>query len=281
MRGVHTALVTPFENSGEVDLPTFRALVRRQIEGGVDGVVVCGTTGEAPTLETAEKEALLAAAIEESAGRVVVTMGVGTNATRSTVKNSVRARELGADLGLLVLPYYNKPNQAGLVEHVRAAVATGLKQVVYHVPGRTGQRLSPADLAAVCAIDGVVACKEATGELLYGQDFLAKTDVDVLSGDDFTWLPLLSVGGVGVISVLSNVAPKQTVAVWKAWERGDVATARRIHAQLYPFVHYLFSVSNPLPCKAAMAAMGLCRADARLPLQGIGLPAAEVVAGLE
>lgn len=281
MHGVHTAIVTPFAADGSVDLDCFRALVRRQVEAGIHGVVVCGTTGESPTVEAEERDALLRVALEEAGGRLEVTMGVGTNSTRSSIRNAERAKNLGARYGLLVLPYYNKPNLAGHMGHIRAVASHGLPLVVYHVPGRTGQRLSPGELGTLCGMEGVVACKEATGDLTFVQDLLPKTRIPVLSGDDFTWLPMLAVGGAGVISVLSNVAPRRTVAVWEAWQRGDVATARREHAALYPFIHYLFSASNPLPCKAAMAAMGLCRAEARLPLHEISPPGHEVVAGLE
>lgn len=279
--GVHTALVTPFLPDEGLDVAAFRALVRRQVEAGVHGLVVAGTTGESPTLDAAERSALLAIAREEARGADVrVTMGVGTNVTRSTVANCVRARDEGADAGLLVLPYYNKPTPAGLRAHVRAACDTGLPIVVYHVPGRTGQRLAPDLLAELCNIPGVVACKEATGDLTYGQDVMLRTPVPVLSGDDFTWLPHLSVGGLGVISVLSNLAPRDTVGVWDAWRSGDTALAAARHRRLYPLVHWLFAASNPVPAKAGLAAMGLCAATCRLPLTAGEPPPAGLVDGL-
>jgi 4-hydroxy-tetrahydrodipicolinate synthase len=279
--GVHTALVTPFLPDEGLDVAAFRTLVRRQVEAGVHGLVVAGTTGESPTLDAAERSALLAIAREEARGAEVrVTMGVGTNVTRSTVANCVRARDEGADAGLLVLPYYNKPTPAGLRAHVRAACDTGLPIVVYHVPGRTGQRLAPELLADLCNIPGVVACKEATGDLTYGQDVMLRTPVPVLSGDDFTWLPHLSVGGLGVISVLSNLAPRDTVGVWDAWRSGDTALAAARHRRLYPLVHWLFSASNPVPAKAGLAAMGLCTATCRLPLTAGEPPPAGLVDGL-
>lgn len=264
--GVHTALVTPFRDDDSLDLDAFRTQVRRQVAGGVQGLVVAGTTGEAPTLDDGERSLLLAIAREESARGCTVTMGVGTNSTRSTIENIRRALLEGADAGLLVLPYYNKPNRAGMLAHVGAAAAEGLPLIVYHVPGRTGQRVAPAELAALCEVRGVVACKEATGDLTYGQDLMRGTTVPVLSGDDFTWLPLLSVGGTGVISVLSNVAPALTVAVWTAWTKGETAEARRIHASLYAVCQGLFAEVNPVPCKAALAMMGLGSARCRLPL---------------
>jgi 4-hydroxy-tetrahydrodipicolinate synthase len=276
--GVHTALVTPFRGD-VVDADAFRALVRRQVDGGVQGLVVVGTTGESPTLDEGEKDALLAIAREEARG-AIVTMGVGTNDTRSTVANTRRAKEQGADAGLLVLPYYNKPNADGLRAHVRAAAAVGLPLVVYHVPGRTAQRLAPQLLGELCEIDGVVACKEATGDVAYGQDLMLATGRPVLSGDDFTWLPLLSVGGTGVISVLSNVAPRDTVEVWRAWQRGDVARAADTHRKLYPLVRWLFAEVNPVPVKAALAAMGLCSPACRLPLAAGSPPPAGLLEGL-
>ncbi len=279
LEGVHTALVTPFDANGELDLAAFGALVDRQVQGGVQGLVVAGTTGESPTLDEDERDALLDLALQR-AGGTVVTMGVGTNVTRSTVANCVRAKARGAHTGLLVLPYYNKPTPDGLRAHVRAACETGLPIVVYHVPGRTGQRLSAELLAELCNLPGVVGCKEATGDVQYGQDVMLRTDVPVLSGDDFTWLPLLSVGGSGVISVLSNLAPHDTVAVWEAFRAGDNALAAARHKRLYPLVNWLFAQSNPVPAKAGLAALGLCRADCRLPLTAGNPPPAGLLEGL-
>ncbi len=278
-KGVHTAIVTPFRDD-HVDEVAFRALVARQVRGGVQGIVVAGTTGESPTLDTAERDLLLRIALDEVGGGMPVTMGVGTNDTRSTVANTARARELGAAAGLLVLPYYNKPTPEGLRAHVRAAASVGLPLMVYHVPGRTAQRLSPELLASLCEIEGVIACKEATGDLTFGQDLMLLTKKPVLSGDDFTWLPFLSVGGTGVVSVLSNVAPANTVAVWQAWKERDPATAAARHRALYPLVRWLFATTSPVPCKAALAAMGLCAPDCRLPLSTGTAPPPELLAGL-
>lgn len=275
--GVHTALVTPFRGE-ELDLVAWRALVRRQWDAGVHGVVVSGTTGESPTLSADERDTLLKIALEESAGPVQI--GVGTNDTRSTVANVRRGLALGAHAGLLVLPYYNKPAPDGLLAHVRAAAAPGLPLVVYHVPGRTGQRVPPELLAELCAVPGVVACKEATGDLLYGQELLLRTTRAVLSGDDFTWLPLLSVGGAGVISVLSNIAPRDTAGVWDAWRAGDTALATARHLRLYPLVRWLFAAPSPGPCKAALAMMGLCSAECRLPMTAAAPPPAGLLEGL-
>jgi 4-hydroxy-tetrahydrodipicolinate synthase len=281
VRGVHTALVTPFLADGAVDLPTYGALVERQIDGGIDGLVACGTTGEASTLEPEEWRDVVAATVEVNRGRVPVTAGVGTNNTRSTVKNVEAAQKLGCDAALLVFPYYNKPNPDGLRAHVRAAAAPGLPLVLYHVPSRTGQKLTAALLAELAEIPGVCSVKEATGDLLFDGDLLTRTRTPVLSGDDFTFLPLLSLGGTGVISVLSNVAPADTVAIQTAFEAGRVAEAAERMRRLWALTTWLFDEVNPVRCKAAMAAMGLCRADVRLPLAASkALVPHELVAGV-
>jgi 4-hydroxy-tetrahydrodipicolinate synthase len=266
MRGVHTALVTPFTADGTVDFPAFRSLVRRQLDQGIHGLVPCGTTGETPTLTREEWASLVSISLEEAGGRVPVTAGVGTNDTRSTVANCVQAKSLGADAGLLVFPYYNKPNAHGLRQHVAAATETGLPIVLYHVPGRTGQRLGHELLGELASMPGVIAVKEATGDLRFGSDVITLTRTPILSGDDFTFLPLLSMGGTGVISVVSNVDPAGTVAVYDAWAAGDHATAAARMYRLWALTTFLFVDANPIPCKAALAELGLCRADLRLPL---------------
>jgi 4-hydroxy-tetrahydrodipicolinate synthase len=282
LAGVHTALVTPFTESGALDLKCFERLVERQLAAGVHGLVPCGTTGETPTLEKEEWEAVIRTTVDLARGRAQISAGVGTNSTSSTLKNIERASEIGVDCGLLVLPYYNKPTAAGLKAHVEAAAALRLPLILYHVPGRTAQRLEPGLLSELCAIPGVVGCKEATGDLIYGQDLMLalKRPIAVLSGDDFTWLPLLSVGGDGVISVLSNVAPAQTVAIYQAWQSGNWEQARTGHLKLYPLIRYLFAQTNPIPAKAAMAAMGLCREQCRLPLLAGTPPDPKLLEGL-
>lgn len=266
MKGIHTAVVTPFLADGSLDLDGYERLIEGQIAGGVHGIVACGTTGETPTLTGEEWEALVATAVRVAAGRVPVTAGIGTNDTRTTVANARRARELGADAGLLVFPYYNKPNPAGHRLHVRAASAAGLPLVLYHVPGRTGQRLSAPLVAELAGMDGVIAVKEATGDLLFGGDVLTRTRTPILSGDDFTFLPLLAMGGTGCISVVSNVSPVSTVRVWRAFQEGDLADARATMHALWPLVTWLFAETNPVPCKAALAAKGICGAHVRPPL---------------
>jgi 4-hydroxy-tetrahydrodipicolinate synthase len=273
MNGIHTAMVTPFAEDGSVDLDTFAVLCGHQIDAGIHGLVACGTTGETPTLDDSEWAAVVRAAVEVSAGRVPVSAGVGTNNTRSTVQKIAQAAELGASTGLLVLPYYNKPNADGLRQHMREALAVGLPLVVYHVPGRTGQRLDHRLLAELVSMKGVVAVKEATGDLRYTTDLIALTQTHVLSGDDFTFLGVMAQGGTGCISVVSNVAPARTVCVYEAFVAGRVVEAWREFRALWELTTYLFADASPVPCKAALAALGLCRPDVRPPLAMLAEPA--------
>ena len=210
-----------------------------------------------------------------------MTAGVGTNATPTTVRNIERAAELGADHGLVVFPYYNKPNPSGLRLHIDACLEPGLPLVLYHVPGRTGQRLPASLLAELANRPGVIAVKEATGDVRFGGDVMLGTDTPVLSGDDFSFLGLLALGGAGCISVVSNVDPVGTVGVMDAFEQGEVAEAAARMRRLLPLVDFLFSDTNPVPCKAVMAALGLCRPDVRLPLGTATEPVPEhLIAGL-
>ncbi|MCB9780077.1 MAG: 4-hydroxy-tetrahydrodipicolinate synthase [Alphaproteobacteria bacterium] len=293
LTGVFTALVTPFAADGSVDLVAFRALCDRQLAAGIAGLVPCGTTGETPTLTADEWAACVTTAVDAAVDhaaatgrRTPVIAGVGSNSTVGTVATTERALALGADAGLLVFPYYNKPNPAGHIAHVDAAAAVGLPLVLYHVPGRTGQRLPAAQVATLCARPGVVAVKEATGDVAYGIDLVEDLEtraphVTVLSGDDFTFAPLVAMGAHGVISVVSNLAPAMTVRWCDAANTGDIATLRALRQRLQPVVRYLFADSNPAPAKAAMAQLGLCRADVRLPLaEGAPAPAG-LLEGLE
>jgi 4-hydroxy-tetrahydrodipicolinate synthase len=263
--GVITALVTPFRD-GAVDLAAFEAMVERQVRAGVHGLVPCGTTGEAPTLSEDEWQTVVTTCVRVAAGRVPVTAGCGTYDTAHSVHRCHAARQAGADAALVVTPYYNKPPLDGLKAHVAACAATGLPIVLYHIPGRTGLRLSPAALAELCALPGVAAVKEATGDVAYANDLVPRLAVPVLSGDDGLFLPLVAVGARGVISVLSNLAPRATVALWDAARAGDLGEAARLHRRLMPLVDWLFHTTSPIPAKAALASLGLCRDECRLPL---------------
>jgi 4-hydroxy-tetrahydrodipicolinate synthase len=279
--GVYTALVTPF-SGGRVDLDRWSALCERQLSAGIDGLVPCGTTGETPTLTVGECDDLVRLAVDAAAdeadrrGRAVpVIAGAGSNSTALAVESVARVQALGADAALVVFPYYNKPNPRGHLLHVQACAAVGLPLVLYHVPGRTGQRLTVDLLAQLCAVPGVVGIKEATGDVAFGIDLLERLDLQaraggseiaLLSGDDFTFAALGAMGAQGVISVLSNVAPQMTVQLDRAARSGDVAALRALTARLQPLIRYLFADSNPVPCKAAMAAQGLLDNELRLPL---------------
>lgn len=266
MHGIHTALITPFQADDSVDLEAFERLCVRQLEAGIHGLVPCGTTGETPTLEAAEVDALVRVAVDVAGGQVPVTAGIGSNSTRHTIHNAERAAKAGANAGLLVFPYYNKPNPAGLLAHVRAVADVGLPLVLYHVPGRTAHHLPVGLLAELASVPGVVGVKEATGDVRYGTDLILRTKVPVLSGDDFTFLGLLAQGGAGCISVVSNVDPAGTVAVYERWRAGQQEEAWRALRRLWELIGWLFSEVNPVPAKAALAELGLCRAEPRLPL---------------
>jgi 4-hydroxy-tetrahydrodipicolinate synthase len=282
IQGIHTALITPFQKNGDLDLETYKSLCQRQLDLGIHGLVACGTTGETPTLSLDEQEEVLRATLEVANGQVPVTMGVGTNNTRTTISRIERAATIGADAGLLVFPYYNKPNPNGLRAHVQTAASIGLPLVLYHVPGRTGQRVDSALVAELTELDGVIAVKEATGDLNYATDLIGQTSVQVLSGDDFTFLGLLAQGGAGCISVVSNVDPARTVAVYEKFRRDEPDLAAQAYRALFPLIQFLFSESNPVPCKAAMALMGLCRDTVRLPLAPFSGPAPrELLTSLE
>ncbi len=279
LQGVHTALITPFID-GAVDLDTFGALCTRQINAGVNGLVPCGTTGETPTLDGEEWASLVSTAVRTSDGRVRVTAGCGTNSTASTVANIGRAKAMGADAALVVFPYYNKPNAAGHLAHLEACSRVGLPLVLYHVPGRTGQRLDDALLLELCQTPGVVGIKEATGDLGLGQR-LIRGGLNVLSGDDYSFAALMAMGGAGVISVISNLAPRMTIALAQAAATGDRETLMRLSLRLQPVIDYLFSDANPVPCKAAMSELGLCANELRLPLAPGRPPERSLIEGLE
>lgn len=264
--GVFTALMTPFADDGSVDLDAYDRLAARQLDNGIAGLVACGTTAETPALDHDEWAQLIAHAVAVADGRAPVVAGVGTNNTRTTVQNIERAAAMGADAGLVVFPYYNKPNPDGIRAHVRAALEPGLPIMLYHVPGRTGSKLGGALLAEVTSYDNVIGLKEASGDMRLGGDILGGTNTPVLSGDDFSFLSLCALGARGVVSVVSNVAPAQTVDIWKRHEAGDVTGAAGALRRMWPLLDFLYCEVNPVPGKAAMEALGLCSRRMRLPL---------------
>jgi 4-hydroxy-tetrahydrodipicolinate synthase len=269
LEGAITALVTPFTTSGAVDVSALRELVSWQVESGIDGLAPCGTTGEGATLAPDEQERVIRTVVEACAGRVPVVAGCGTNDTRRTVEGAKRAEASGASALLVVTPYYNKPNRSGMIAHYEAvAAATALPIVVYNVPGRTGQNLG-ADLTLELAkVPGVVAVKEASGNLEQIASILERRPdgFAVLSGDDALALPTAALGAEGLISVVSNAAPGETAALLAAARSGSLAEARSIHYRLLPLMRANFLESNPVPVKAALSLLGRCSASVRAPL---------------
>jgi 4-hydroxy-tetrahydrodipicolinate synthase len=278
--GVGTALVTPFTPTGELDEAAVRRLGRRQIDAGVHFLVPCGTTGESPTLTDAERLRIVEILVDEANGQVPVLAGAGGYNTREVIHLAGEMRKVGAAGLLSVTPYYNKPTQEGLYQHYRAiAESTPLPIVVYNVPGRTGCNIEPATLARLAAIANIVGVKEASGNIAQMCEVCAIVPPDfiVLSGDDAITLPLMAVGGRGIISVASNEAPAQMVRMVEAAERGEFAAARAIHLRLLPLMQVNFVEANPVPVKAAMAAMGLLEEVYRLPMCPPSAPSKEKI----
>lgn len=269
--GVGTALVTPFTASGDLDESAVRRLSRRQIEAGVHFLVPCGTTGESPTLTDEERVRVVAIVVDEAAGRVPVLAGAGGYSTREVIHLAEAMRQAGASGLLSVTPYYNKPTQEGLFQHYRAiAESTPLPVVLYNVPGRTGVNLDTSTIVRLSEIPNIVGVKEASGNISQMCDVCRAVPPAflVISGDDAITLPLMAVGGRGVISVVSNEIPGDMVRMVEAAERGDFAAARTIHARILPLMQINFVEANPVPVKAAMAAMGLLEEAYRLPMCG-------------
>jgi 4-hydroxy-tetrahydrodipicolinate synthase len=266
--GVITALVTPLRNDA-VDEEALRRLIDEQIAGGVDGLVPVGTTGESPTLTVEEHIRVIEITVQHAKKRVPVIAGTGSNSTRETIELSQAARRMGADGLLLVTPYYNKPGQDHLYRHFKTVIQTvPLPTVVYNVPGRTACDLLPETLQRLCDIPEVVGVKEATGSALRAAQILARTGdrLAVLSGDDATAFPLFALGGKGVISVVSNVAPREFSAMWDAAAAGEWNKARELHYKLLPLSEGLFVEANPVPVKAALSMMGRIADELRPPL---------------
>lgn len=267
--GVGTALITPFTKSGELDEAGVRRLARRQIEAGVHFLVPCGTTGEAPTLSEVEKRRVVEVVVEEAAGRVPVMAGAGGYDTKDVVHAAREMARAGADGLLSVTPYYNKPTPEGLFQHFSAvADATPLPIVLYNVPGRTGCNMDASTVARLATIPHIVGVKEASGNIQQMAEILRAVPPDfrVLSGDDAITIPLMAIGGRGIISVASNEIPAEMAQMVEAAERGDYRAAREMHQRLLPLLLVNFVESNPGPVKFAMAAMGLCEEVYRLPM---------------
>ena len=271
--GIYTAIVTPFRD-GKVDWPQLDALIDRQIRAGVAGVVPCGTTGESPTLTDAEHAEIVQRTVSQVAGRCQVIAGVGSNSTAHAVTLARAAAECGADAGLTITPYYNKPTQAGMAAHF-GAVARAVPDfplVLYNVPGRTGVCLSVDTIDRLADHANIVSIKEATGNIAFDAEIIARCDkrLSVLSGDDPTAFPMWAVGGRGVISVTSNLVPERMVHLWNDFEAGRLDAARRTYLDLLPLFKVLFIEASPAPLKAVMSWVfdGLTP-EVRLPLTPI------------
>ncbi|HLA50278.1 MAG TPA: 4-hydroxy-tetrahydrodipicolinate synthase [Thermodesulfovibrionia bacterium] len=267
-KGSIVAIVTPFKN-GKFDEKAFKSLIEWHISEGTDGIVPCGTTGESATLDYEEHYRVIEVTVKTVKGRIPVIAGTGANSTDETIMITKKAKQLGADAALLVTPYYNKPTQEGLYRHYKkVAEAVNIPQILYNVPGRTAVNMLPSTVARLAEIKNIVGIKEATGDMKQVSEVirLCGNRMTVLSGDDFTTLPLLALGGKGVISVSANVAPRDVSAMCNAWEQGDIVRARKLHFKLEPLNSAMFIETNPIPAKTSLSMMGKIQEEFKLPL---------------
>ena len=268
-QGAYTALVTPFKD-GAIDQDAYRELIEWQIEQGIDGLVPCGTTGEAATMTHEEQGEVIRICVEQAKGRVPVIAGAGSNNTKEAVNLTILAKKAGADATLQITPYYNKPTPQGLVEHFKAlSNEASMPFILYNVPGRTGLNALPETIARIAKeVPDVIGVKEATGNLTQCSNLIEQCPEGfvVFSGDDFTVLPLLALGGHGAISVVSNIAPKMVADMCAAYRAGDIAKAKDIHYKLQPLNRAMFLETNPIPVKTSLGMMGKLETSFRLPL---------------
>jgi 4-hydroxy-tetrahydrodipicolinate synthase len=265
--GCTVALATPFRD-GEIDEPALIKYVEWQIERGMPTISPVGTTGESPTISHDEHELVIALVVEACAGRARVMAGTGSNATSEAIRLTKFAQKAGADGALLVAPYYNRPSQEGLYAHyAKIAEATDLPLVIYNVPGRTGRNIDPPTIERLAKIGRFVAVKEASGSLDQVSEILGRTDLSVLSGDDSLTLPMLALGGDGVVSVAANLVPREMIALVESFNRGNLLEAQRLHHLLFPLCRELLSLAaNPIPLKAGLRIVGRGNGEMRLPL---------------
>ena len=265
--GLSVAIVTPFRD-GRIDYARLREQVDFQARAGVRCLCPVGTTGESPTLSHEEHERVIAETIEAAAGRMLVMPGTGSNSTAEAVRLTKYAAKAGADAALVVGPYYNRPTQQGIFEHFKAIVeSVDIPICVYNIPARTGRNIEPETILRLAGLPGIAMVKEATGSMDQASQVLAGTDLTVLSGDDSMTLPLLAIGGRGVISVVGNIVPADMKALCAAFDAGDLAQARALHCRLFTLCRDLLGLaSNPIPIKAAMAMLGRDTGEVRLPL---------------
>lgn len=281
-KGTATALITPFTESG-VDFESLNKLLDQQVAGGVDALVILGTTGEPATMSLEEKKSVIEFTVKKLKGKLPIIVGTGANSTKAAIEMSVLAEKMGSDALLVVTPYYNKSTQKGLVAHYTAiADAVSLPIICYNVPGRTGVNLLPATFAEIAEHKNIAAIKEASGNMEQIEEAirLSRGKADVYSGDDGITIPVMAMGGIGVISVASNVAPKFTSDMTSAMLAGDLKKAAEMQLKMLPFVKALFSEVNPIPVKKAAELKGLCNGILRLPLTEMSAENTEKLARL-
>jgi 4-hydroxy-tetrahydrodipicolinate synthase len=267
--GIYTALVTPFA-SGQLDQKAWRVLVQRQIDAGVAGIVPAGCTGEAATLSLADREWMVRTAAEMCAGKCAVVAGSGSNSTELTVELTKQVKAWGADAAMLISPYYNKPQQHGLLAHYRTvARAVDIPIVLYNVPGRTAVNILPGTAAELGAEPNIVALKEASGNPAQIEEAIARCDMKVFSGDDGLNFQIFGMGGRGAISVVSNLLPGAMARFWRAWAKGDINQAWPMSRAFDPITAACFVESNPVPVKELLSMAGLCKRDVRLPMMPV------------
>lgn len=269
LKGLYVALVTPFEKDGSLNENKLRELVKFHIEAGTDGLVPCATTSENPTYTWEEHFRIIEIVVKEAAGKLKVVAGCGTNSTARSIENLKKARDLGADGAMVVTPYYNKPTQEGLYAHFTKLADEGkLPLMLYNVPGRTGTNMKPSTVARLSNHEMIIAIKEASGSIEQMSEIilLCGDNITLLSGDDAITLPILSIGGKGVVSVVGNIVPKDMLAMIRAFEAGDYGTALKRHYELLPLCQAMFIETNPMPVKEAMNILGMAVGDVRLPL---------------
>jgi 4-hydroxy-tetrahydrodipicolinate synthase len=261
------ALITPFDG-GEVDFNTLDELVQFHLKSGTDGIVPCGTTGESPTLSHQEHKQVIERVVKTVGGKIPVIAGTGSNSTAEAIELTAYAKKVGADASLQVTPYYNKPTQEGFFQHFAAiAEEVDLPMVLYNIPGRCGAGMVPETIARLAKIENIVAVKEATGQLDFSSQIANLCDITILSGDDSLTLPICSVGGKGVISVVANIVPADVKAMTDLLLEGDFVSARKWHNKLFKLCKTMLSLAtNPIPVKAAMAMLGMASDEMRLPM---------------
>ncbi len=265
--GAMVALVTPFQE-GEIDFQTLDELIEFQIEGGIDGIVPVGTTGESPTLSPEEHKQVIERVVKAVGGQVPVIAGAGSNSTAEAIEYTEFSKKVGADATLQVGPYYNKPTQEGFYQHFKAiAEEVDLPIVLYNIPGRCGAGMTPETVARLAELENIVAIKEATGSLDQASEIATRCDITIISGDDSLTLPLASVGGKGVISVVANIVPADVKAMTDLILEGDLVSARQWHKKLFTLCKSMLTLAtNPIPIKAAMAILNMCSDELRLPM---------------